>query len=248
MKKFVAVAGNIGVGKSTLVELLCVRMGWEPFYEPVTENPYLADFYKDMDAWSFHSQIFFLTHRLQSHYKLSQHPTSVVQDRSVYEDAEIFAQNLYLQGHIQKRDYQTYRDLYETTLRFLPPPDLVIYLRASVSTLMKRISSPRPRLRTDHLNRLPAGTQQPLRDMDRQLHALPHPGCPRRRPGFRLAPRSPAPDHPKSGRQADRQGGGCLRSRGNGPGAEIKSSSGFHRNRNHGTSEVPDFFIGIYGF
>jgi len=94
-----------------------------------------------MDAWSFHSQIFFLTHRLQAHYSISQHPNSVVQDRSVYEDAEIFAQNLYLQGHIQMRDYQTYRDLYETALRFLPPPDLVIYLRASVSTLMKRISN-----------------------------------------------------------------------------------------------------------
>ncbi len=140
MKKFVAVAGNIGVGKSTLVEMLCVRMGWEPFYEPVAENPYLVDFYKNMDAWSFHSQVFFLTHRLRSHYQLGQHPTSVVQDRSVYEDAEIFAQNLYLQGHINKRDYQTYRDLYETTMQFLPPPDLVIYLRASVPTLMSRIS------------------------------------------------------------------------------------------------------------
>jgi deoxyadenosine/deoxycytidine kinase len=141
MKKFVAVAGNIGVGKSTLVELLCVRMGWEPFYEPVTENPYLADFYADMDAWSFHSQVFFLAHRLRAHYDLSQHPSSVVQDRSVYEDAEIFAQNLFLQGHIQPRDYQTYRELYETTMRFLPPPDLVIYLRASVSTLDNRIQN-----------------------------------------------------------------------------------------------------------
>jgi deoxyadenosine/deoxycytidine kinase len=141
MKKFVAVAGNIGVGKSTLVEMLCVRLGWEPFYEPVAENPYLVDFYKNMDAWSFHSQIFFLAHRLRSHYQLSQHPSSVVQDRSVYEDAEIFAQNLYLQGHIEKRDYQTYRGLYETTMQFLPPPDLVIYLRASVPTLMNRISN-----------------------------------------------------------------------------------------------------------
>ena len=141
VKKYVAVAGNIGVGKSTLVELICVRMGWEPFYEPVNENPYLADFYNDMDAWSFHSQVFFLTHRLHSHYKLSQHPTSVVQDRSVYEDAEIFAQNLFLQGHIHKRDYQTYRDLYEMMMRFLPPPDLVVYLRASVDTLENRIQS-----------------------------------------------------------------------------------------------------------
>jgi deoxyadenosine/deoxycytidine kinase len=141
MKKFVAVAGNIGVGKSTLVEMLCARMGWEPFYEPVAENPYLVDFYKNMDAWSFHSQVFFLTHRLRSHYRLGQHPTSVVQDRSVYEDAEIFAKNLYVQGHIQERDYQTYRDLYETTMQFLPPPDLVIYLRASVPTLLNRISN-----------------------------------------------------------------------------------------------------------
>ncbi|MGB8983258.1 MAG: deoxynucleoside kinase [Anaerolineales bacterium] len=140
MKKFVAVAGNIGVGKSTLVEMLCVRLGWEPFFEPVTENPYLADFYADMDTWAFHSQIFFLTHRLRSHYDLGQSPNSVVQDRSVYEDAEIFAQNLYLQGHIQYRDYQTYRELYETTMRFLPPPDLVVYLRASVPTLFDRIS------------------------------------------------------------------------------------------------------------
>ena len=141
MKKFIAVAGNIGVGKSTLVEMLCVRLGWEPFYEPVTENPYLEDFYKDMGAWSFHSQVFVLTHRLRSHYKLGQHPGSVVQDRSVYEDAEIFAQNLFLQGHIQLRDYQTYRELYETTSRLLPPPDLVVYLRGSVPTLMKRISN-----------------------------------------------------------------------------------------------------------
>jgi len=141
MKKFVAVAGNIGVGKSTLVKMLCNQMGWDPFYEPVTENPYLADFYRDMSAWSFHSQIFFLTHRLRSHFKLAQHPNSVVQDRSVYEDAEIFAQNLYRQGHIQDRDYQTYRELYETAVQFLPPPDLVIYLRASVPTLMNRISN-----------------------------------------------------------------------------------------------------------
>jgi deoxyadenosine/deoxycytidine kinase len=140
MKKYVAVAGNIGVGKSTLVEMLCVRLGWEPFYEPVTENPYLADFYKDMDAWSFHSQIFFLAHRLRSHHRLGQHPTSVVQDRSVYEDAEIFARNLFVQGYIKQRDYQTYRDLYETTMRFLPPPDLVVYLRASVPTLINRIA------------------------------------------------------------------------------------------------------------
>ncbi|MCX6079665.1 MAG: deoxynucleoside kinase [Chloroflexi bacterium] len=140
MKKFVAIAGNIGVGKSTLVDLLCTKMGWEPFYEPVTENPYLADFYKDMSAWAFHSQVFFLTHRLRAHHLIASHPTSVIQDRSVYEDAEIFAQNLFLQGYIQPRDYATYRELYDMVLQFLPPPDLVIYLRASVPTLLCRIS------------------------------------------------------------------------------------------------------------
>ena len=141
MKKFIAIAGNIGVGKSTLVKMLCEQMKWDPFYEPVTENPYLADFYQNMSAWGFHSQVFFLTHRLRSHFNLAQHPNSVVQDRSVYEDAEIFAQNLFVQGHLNPRDYQTYRELYETTSRLLPPPDLVVYLRASVPTLMKRISS-----------------------------------------------------------------------------------------------------------
>ncbi len=140
MKKFIAIAGNIGVGKSTLVQMLCNAMGWDPFYEPVTENPYLADFYADMAAWSFHSQVYFLAHRLRTHFQLSQHPNSVIQDRSVYEDAEIFAQNLFDQGHLQGRDYNTYRELYETAVQFLPPPDLVIYLRASVPTLQQRIS------------------------------------------------------------------------------------------------------------
>jgi deoxyadenosine/deoxycytidine kinase len=140
MKKFVAVAGNIGVGKSTLVSMLCKHLGWEPFYEPVTDNPYLADFYADMQTWSFHSQVFFLTRRLRAHFQLAQRAGSVIQDRSLYEDAEVFARNLYLQGHIAPRDYQTYRELYETASQFLPPPDLVVYLRASVPTLLSRIT------------------------------------------------------------------------------------------------------------
>lgn len=139
MKKFIAVAGNIGVGKSTLVEMLCEKLGWTPFFEPVAENPYLADFYRDMQAWAFQSQIFFLTHRLRAHHQLAQYPTSVIQDRSVYEDAEIFAHNLFLQGHIRPRDYQTYHELYLTMIDFLPAPDLVIYLRASAPTLVQRI-------------------------------------------------------------------------------------------------------------
>jgi deoxyadenosine/deoxycytidine kinase len=141
MKKFIAVAGNIGVGKSTLVNLLCQYLDWQPFFEPVTENPYLADFYQDMSAWSFQSQIFFLTHRLRMHQELLHIAGSVIQDRSIYEDAEIFAHNLYLQGYFKRRDYDTYRTLYQTLSEFLPPPDLVIYLRASVPTLLHRITS-----------------------------------------------------------------------------------------------------------
>jgi deoxyadenosine/deoxycytidine kinase len=141
MKKFVAIAGNIGVGKSTLVTMLSDHLGWEPFFEPVSENPYLADFYADMKSWSFHSQVFFLTHRLRSHFQLAHRSGSVIQDRSLYEDAEIFARNLHMQGHMTPRDYQTYRELYETATQFLPPPDLVVYLRASVPTLLNRISN-----------------------------------------------------------------------------------------------------------
>ena len=141
MKKFVAIAGNIGAGKSTLVSLLCDKLAWQPFYEPVAENPYLADFYADMQTWAFHSQIFFLTHRLRMHRQLLDHPTSVLQDRTVYEDAEVFASNLYQQGKIHPRDYKTYQELYSVLTEFLPPPDLVVYLRASVDTLYGRISS-----------------------------------------------------------------------------------------------------------
>jgi deoxyadenosine/deoxycytidine kinase len=140
VKKFVAVAGNIGVGKSTLVQKLCDKMGWEPYYEPVAENPYLADFYNNMETWAFHSQVFFLTHRLRSHHELLNFPASVVQDRSVYEDAEIFAKNLYLQGHISERDFATYRGLFDLLITMLDPPDLVVYLRASVETLQHRIN------------------------------------------------------------------------------------------------------------
>ncbi len=139
-KHFVAIAGNIGVGKSTLTGILAEAFGWKPFYEAVDENPYLADFYTDMQRWSFHSQVFFLSRRLQHHRQLVDHPGSVVQDRSVYEDAEIFARNLYQQGHMSARDYGVYRDLYEGVRAFLPPPDLLVYLKGSVETLLTRIA------------------------------------------------------------------------------------------------------------
>jgi deoxyadenosine/deoxycytidine kinase len=140
VKRFIAIAGNIGVGKSTLTGLISQRLGWEPFYEAVGDNPYLADFYEDMPRFAFHSQIFFLSRRLRHHRRLLDHPSSVVQDRTVYEDAEVFARALYEQGHIESRDYHTYRELYEVLVLFLPPPDLVVYLRASVSTCLDRIA------------------------------------------------------------------------------------------------------------
>jgi deoxyadenosine/deoxycytidine kinase len=139
-KRFIAVAGNIGVGKSSLTGLLSDRFDWEPFFEAVTDNPYLADFYEDMHRWSFHSQVFFLSRRLRHHHQLIQRPNSVVQDRTVYEDAEIFASNLYRQGQMDARDYQSYQELYDVMVHLLPPPDLVIYLRASVPVLIDRIA------------------------------------------------------------------------------------------------------------
>ncbi len=139
MKKFITVAGNIGAGKSTLVDKLSQQLNWKPFYEPVTSNPYLADFYQNMPAWGFHSQVYFLTHRLHVYHDLVDYPSSVILDRSLYEDAEIFAKNLHLNGNMTKRDYETYEALYHSLLDFLPTPDLVIYLRASVKTLQQRI-------------------------------------------------------------------------------------------------------------
>ncbi len=139
MKHFVVIAGNIAAGKTTLTQLLSQQLDWEPFLESVADNPYLGDFYQDMHRWSFHSQIFFLSRRLVHHRQLLARPNSVVQDRSVYEDAEIFARNLALQDSMSQRDYGVYRELYEAIVSILPPPDLVIYLKASVPSLLYRI-------------------------------------------------------------------------------------------------------------
>lgn len=138
-KYFIAVAGNIGAGKSTLTRMLSDSLGWKPFYEADAENPYLADFYADMRRWSFHSQVFYLGKRLEHHRLLVDHPDSVVQDRTVYEDAEIFACNLHEQGLMSGRDYDAYRALYRAVSSFLPPPDIIVYLRANAKTLKQRI-------------------------------------------------------------------------------------------------------------
>lgn len=139
-KRFIVVAGNIGSGKSTLTRMLADALGAEAYYEAVDGNPYLADFYGDMTAWSFQLQVYFLSKRFEAHRAIAQRQQSVIQDRSIYEDAEIFARNLYRQGLMHDRDYANYEALYQTMLAFCPPPDLVVYLKASLPTLQARIA------------------------------------------------------------------------------------------------------------
>jgi deoxyadenosine/deoxycytidine kinase len=137
---FLAVAGNLGVGKTTLVELVSRAGGFEPHYELAEENPYLARFYHDMRAWGFHSQLFFLVKRSEQHRRLAASAATAVQDRTIYEDAEIWARNLYERGQMADEDYRLYADLYEELCKGLPPPDLVLYLAASTTTLHQRIA------------------------------------------------------------------------------------------------------------
>lgn len=139
MKTFCAVAGNIGSGKSTLTRLLADRLAWRPYYEHVDGNPYLADFYARMDRWSFHLQIYFLSKRFQHHQEIMAIPESVIQDRTIYEDAEIFARNLHANGYLDDRDFENYCELFSIMTQFLDPPDLLIYLRTSVPVLEDRI-------------------------------------------------------------------------------------------------------------
>lgn len=139
-KVFIAIAGNIGAGKSSLTHLLSLRYGWKPFFESVEDNPYLNDFYADMKRWSFNLQVYFLSNRFRSHKAITEGPDSVILDRVIYEDAEIFARNLYEIGKMDRRDYENYVALYEVMTEYLRAPDLLIYLRANVDTLMKQIS------------------------------------------------------------------------------------------------------------
>lgn len=140
MKRSIAVAGNIGAGKSTLVEFLSRTYGVQPFYEPSEDNPYLPDFYRDMRRWAFHSQLYFLSNKFRLHQALDRAHGAVVLDRTIYEDAEIFATALHRMGMIDERDWATYRGFYESILGAIRPPDLLIYLRCSMRTLRKRIS------------------------------------------------------------------------------------------------------------
>ena len=138
-KFFVGIAGNIGVGKTTMTRIIAERFGWKPFYESVINNPYLEDFYSDMGRWSFNLQIYFLSHRFKTHKLMAEGGFSSVQDRTIYEDVEIFARNLYEMGHMDKRDWENYRELFGIMVPYLRKPDLIIYLRADVDTLVERI-------------------------------------------------------------------------------------------------------------
>ena len=138
-KRFVLVAGNIGSGKTSLTERLGERLGWKTAYESVQDNPYLGDFYSDMKSWAFHLQIFFLGHRARMHLALARGNESAIVDRSIYEDAEIFARASLELGNVTERDYQAYRTVYQLVIDSLPPPDLLLFLKAPVPVLMRRI-------------------------------------------------------------------------------------------------------------
>ena len=136
---YFAVAGNIGAGKTTLTERLAGDLRIQPFFEPVKENPYLADFYDDMEKWSFHLQVFFLTERFKAQAKIQKENIWCVQDRTIYEDIEVFARTQYLANAMSERDYQTYSTLSANITPFLKLPSILIYLKASVNTLLRRI-------------------------------------------------------------------------------------------------------------
>ncbi len=138
---YIAVAGNIGAGKSTLTQILADTFGWAPFFESVDDNPYLADFYGDMRRWSFNLQVFFLSSRFTHQKSIESLGAAVVQDRSIYEDVEIFARNLHEMSLMDSRDYDNYVDLFGIMTGYLRPPDLLVYLRASVPTLVRHIQS-----------------------------------------------------------------------------------------------------------
>ena len=139
MKRSIAIAGNMGTGKSTLVDFLAKTYGIMPFYEPNDENPYLGDFYKDMKRWAFQSQLYFLSNKFRLHQELDRQPGVVALDRTIFEDAEIFATALHQMRKISKRDWATYQGMYGAILDEIKPPDLLIYLRCSMRTLRKRI-------------------------------------------------------------------------------------------------------------
>lgn len=138
--RLILVAGNIGAGKTSLTERIGARLGWRSAFESVSDNPYLPDFYADMKTWSFHLQVFFLGHRAEQYLGLARDPQSAIADRSIYEDAYIFARALHHLGNLSERDYLAYRRLFDLVTNSLPAPDLLIYLKCPVAVLMERIT------------------------------------------------------------------------------------------------------------
>jgi len=138
-ERYVAIAGNIGAGKSSLTGLLADNFGWNAYYESVEDNPYLSDFYEDMRRWSFNLQIYFLSSRFQHQKEMLSKSENIIQDRTIYEDVEIFARNLHNMNLMSDRDFKNYSALFEQMSQYLRPPDLLIYLRAQVPTLVKQI-------------------------------------------------------------------------------------------------------------
>ena len=135
----IAIAGNIGSGKTTLTRLLAKRYGWTPRFEPVDNNPYLADFYADMKRWAFNTQIYFLNKRFKEVVEISQSSETIIQDRTIFEDARIFAPNLHAQGMMSDRDFENYTDLFELMISLVKLPDLMIYIRSTIPTLVAQI-------------------------------------------------------------------------------------------------------------
>lgn len=137
--KHIAISGNIGSGKTTLAEKLAKHYGWTPLYESVDHNPYLRDFYQDMTRWAFHLQIYFLNSRFRQINEIRANSKTTIQDRTIYEDAHIFAANLRKSGHISERDYESYLDIFNSMIEFVKPPDLLIYLKADIPKLVRQI-------------------------------------------------------------------------------------------------------------
>jgi deoxyadenosine/deoxycytidine kinase len=173
---YLAIAGNIGVGKTTLTQMISDHFGWHPYFERVIDNPYLDDFYSDMNRWSFNLQVYFLSRRFMDQRLISASPDSCVQDRTIYEDAEIFAYILHKQGNMSDRDYQNYRDLFYTMTDYLRKPHLVLYLRASTWTLISRIRKRgrdyEKRITSEYLYELNEAYEHWIRDLQTRIPVL----------------------------------------------------------------------------
>ena len=177
----IAISGNIGCGKTTLTRMLAEHYGWEPRFESVTNNPYLADFYDDMERWSFNLQIYFLNKRFKDVVEISKSDSVIIQDRTIFEDACIFAPNLHNQGKMSDRDFETYQDLFQLMMSLVEKPDLMIYIRSSISTLVgqiqKRGREYEQTIRLDYLQGLERLYEKWIEDYDGKLIIIDGDNC-----------------------------------------------------------------------